>query len=401
MSWMRVTPGLSDSLTIRPQLLLCHHYDVVVLVRDLPLLVEVDQFLLQRLSEQFEIFFKHLSILLCFLNQSLSSADVVQRILDFLFCVTSSTCVVFEDSDLYVGRRIAHTSDVTPVTRISRRSSRAWCASWENRDNRSLSLRKSSCSSCRTCVCICTENNAHLTISCQSNDNILPRNRFILKSGSTKFILWMKQSTSSPFAQIIQSFSCSLCNQLNNFLRSKNYRYTLKSPRIYRGLIWYRMETGNIPHEVALSLWGRWPMQNYWMQHLHSREAATGCRTYENFRLHRPVSNPLSAQTFRSYPSHCCAHNLCLVVGACSFRHTTRNEHAEECEDDWSQDVPVVDMVSVALRYDKPARMTWWNDFENPTYRFQRIVSVNGLFFWTWEFPKTSLRLLSWFVLAG
>ena len=227
MSWMRVTPGLSDSLTIRPQLLLCHHYDVEFFVGDLPLLVEVDQFLFQRLGEQFEILQTSLDIAV-FPEPIPVKCWCCPAYPRFCFCVTSSACVVFEDSDLYVGRRIAHTSDVTPVTRISRRSSRAWCASWENRDNRSLSLRESSCSSCRTCVCICTENSAHLTISCQSNDNILPRNRFILKSDSTKFILWMKQSTSSPFAQIIQSFSCSLCNRFEQLLEVQELQVHLE-----------------------------------------------------------------------------------------------------------------------------------------------------------------------------
>ena len=46
------------------------------------------------------------------------------------------------------------------------------------------------------------------------------------------------------------------------------------------------------------------PMQNYSMQHLHSREAATGMT----------VSTPLSEQTFRPYRAHCWAHNLCLTL---------------------------------------------------------------------------------------
>ena len=50
-------------------------------------------------------------------------------------------------------------------------------------------------------------------------------------------------------------------------------------------------------------------MQNRLMKHLHSREAATGGRTYENHAL-----NPLLEQTFRSYASHCWAHNLCFGV---------------------------------------------------------------------------------------
>ena len=38
----------------------------------------------------------------------------------------------------------------------------------------------------------------------------------------------MNESTSSSFALIIQSFSCSLCDQLNSFLKSKNCKWTLR-----------------------------------------------------------------------------------------------------------------------------------------------------------------------------
>ena len=44
----------------------------------------------------------------------------------------------------------------------------------------------------------------------------------ILVSGSKKFSLLTEQSTASLFALIIQGFSCSLCNQLNSFLRSND-----------------------------------------------------------------------------------------------------------------------------------------------------------------------------------
>ena len=63
---------------------------------------------------------------------------------------------------------------------------------------------------------LCELSNLHLhlivvrsTTFCQSTDKILPRNRFALMSGSEKSSLLMKQSTSSRFALIIQSFSCS------------------------------------------------------------------------------------------------------------------------------------------------------------------------------------------------
>ena len=92
-------------------------------------------------------------------------------------------------------------------------------------------------------------------------DKVLPRNRFILISGSKNFSLWMKQSRTSLFALIIQSFSCSLCYHLNRFFTSKKCRYTLRVcygilslPRMHTGLIWYQMETVNILHGVATSL---------------------------------------------------------------------------------------------------------------------------------------------------
>ena len=52
-------------------------------------------------------------------------------------------------------------------------------------------------------------------------------------------------------------------------------------------------------------------MQKYQMKHLHSREAATGCRTSENSFLRRHALNPPLEQTFQSYQSDCWAHNLC------------------------------------------------------------------------------------------
>ena len=63
----------------------------------------------------------------------------------------------------------------------------------------------------------------------------------------------MEQSTASRFALNIHSFSCSLCNQLNSFLRPTSCKYTLtvccgilSSPRVHSGPIWYRLETVNI-----------------------------------------------------------------------------------------------------------------------------------------------------------
>ena len=57
----------------------------------------------------------------------------------------------------------------------------------------------------------------YLVVSCQCVDQVFPRSRHMLMSGSKKFSLLMKQSTSSRFALNIQRFSCPLCNQLNSF----------------------------------------------------------------------------------------------------------------------------------------------------------------------------------------
>ena len=124
-------------------------------------------------------------------------------------------------------------------------------------------------------------------------------------------LCWL--STSSPFALIVQSFSCSLCNQLNSFVRSKNCRYilkvchwTLQLPRIHSGLTWYRLETWNIPREVALNLWERDQCRIVRRNICTRREAATGSRTCENSCRDRHASSQLLEQTLlRSYPSHC------------------------------------------------------------------------------------------------
>ena len=78
-----------------------------------------------------------------------------------------------------------------------------------------------------------------LIVSCQNTDKILSCTRFILMTISEKFSLLIMWSTSIRFALNIQSFLCSLCNQLNN--------------------------------EVTISLWKLYRC----MHHLHSQEAAT------------------------------------------------------------------------------------------------------------------------------
>ena len=74
--------------------LLCHHCDVVHIVEVLLPSVEVDQLLVQRSIEQLEI---QASLdIAVFPEPILSSADVVQRILDFVVA-ERLPCVVHED----------------------------------------------------------------------------------------------------------------------------------------------------------------------------------------------------------------------------------------------------------------------------------------------------------------
>ena len=95
---------------------------------------------------------------------------------------------------------------------------------------------------------------------------LLPRNRFILMSGSEKLTLLMKHSTSCRFALNFSELLVLVLQpnvqflDLNRFLTSKNYRCTLKMrngilqlPRIYSGLRRYWMETWNI-HDTNADL---------------------------------------------------------------------------------------------------------------------------------------------------
>ena len=125
-------------------------------------------------------------------------------------------------------------------------------------------------------------------------DKVLPRSRFTLMSGSKKFSLLMEQNTSSRVVLIVQSFSCSLSNQMNRNQGSESCKYILRVcheilylPTIPTGLIWYRLETVNILHGGRSQLVRKSPMQNCSPKQKHSREAATGCRTCENSCRHR------------------------------------------------------------------------------------------------------------------
>ena len=81
MPWIRGTPGLSDSVIMEPQSLLCHSCDVVLIVEVLILCVEVDQCVVQWLIEQLEILQTSVDIAV-FPEPILSSADLVQHVLD-------------------------------------------------------------------------------------------------------------------------------------------------------------------------------------------------------------------------------------------------------------------------------------------------------------------------------
>ena len=125
-SWTYEIPGLPDSSTIEPRILLFHYCDVVLLVKVPLLFVEVDQFLVQQPIEQVETLQTFLDIA-AFPEPIQSSADAFQQIIDFVVAKRLPR-VVLADSVLYVNHVLAdivHTSVVTSFTKISRWASRA------------------------------------------------------------------------------------------------------------------------------------------------------------------------------------------------------------------------------------------------------------------------------------
>ena len=68
--------------------MLFQYFDVVPLVRVLPLFVEVDQFLVQQPIEQFDILQTFFDVAV-FPEPILSSADVVPHILDFVLALNT------------------------------------------------------------------------------------------------------------------------------------------------------------------------------------------------------------------------------------------------------------------------------------------------------------------------
>ena len=87
-------PRLPCSSVIEPRILLFHYFDVVLVVRLLPLFVKVDKFLVQQPIQQFEILQTFLGVSV--FEPILSSADVAQQILHFVVAQRISR-VVLED----------------------------------------------------------------------------------------------------------------------------------------------------------------------------------------------------------------------------------------------------------------------------------------------------------------
>ena len=172
----------------------------------------------------------------------LSGADVVKHILDFVVAKRLPS-VVLEDSVLYASRTLAHLAFILlmslPLPKFLA-------------DLQELDLLPEKISITVPSV---FEEIAHLLhvravelASAHCNCS-----RFILTRGSNKFSLLTEDSTSNRSALIVQSFSCSLCNQFNRFLRSQTAA-TLRGYVTGPSLIGHRMETVNILQEVASSL---------------------------------------------------------------------------------------------------------------------------------------------------
>ena len=157
-------------------------------------------------------------------------------------------------------------------------------------------------------------------ISFPSTDISLPRSRFTLMYGSKKFSLLMEKGTSSNFPLIVQSFSCSLCNQLNRFLRSKNRRNTLKVrtkikqlPRIHSSVL---ASVGDCEHFARgrSQLVRTLPMQNCSTKNMWTRGILQRYAGHMKMCRHRHELNPPLEQAFRSNPSQCWPHNLFLSI---------------------------------------------------------------------------------------
>ena len=171
-------------------------------MRDLPLFVEVDQFLVQQPIEQFEILqtFRDIAV---FPEPILSSADVVQHILDFA-AAKRVPRVVLDDSVRYASRTVAHLASILPLLL----SLPNVLAAPQELDMFPGKIEMT--------VPSVFEKIAHLYLhnnSCAPHHS-LPKHR-------QYFALCTKQITSRRFALTIQSFLCSLCDQLHSFWRPR------------------------------------------------------------------------------------------------------------------------------------------------------------------------------------
>ena len=165
----------------------------------------------------------------------------------------------------------------------------------------------------------------------------MPRHHYMMMSGSEKFSSLMTQSTSSRFALNIQRSSCSLCNLVNSFLRSKNCWWTLRVrsgilfvPRSYPGL---RRQLGKFRMKLPSAC------ENVTGAELLD---ATFCTRGNQQRDVGHFENIVMCQIhYRTKPSGYIELTVGLItcVCECSLRQTARSQHAKECEQDQSQDV--------------------------------------------------------------
>ena len=323
--------GLHVSLIFEPHILLCHCCDVVLLVVVLLLFVKVDQIMVQWLIEHFDILQTSLDIAV-FPWTNLVKCWSSPAHAWFCCFETSSARSAWR---LSAGRKSRTCSshfricDVTSVTKCSRWSSRAWFASWENRENSSLCLCENRASALVRAVEL---KSAHY--NCAPH-YFLPKHWQDVASQTLRVDEWQRQInslcwwTNARRAVSLWSFRASRARCVTTWTVSwrpmtarepEGTYWILWLPRIHPvwlGIGWrlgtFHKRPPSACENVTLL------MQNCKMKHLHSREAVTKCRTDEHSRLPRHVINSPLEQPFRPYQSHCWDHNLCLLV-ECSIR---------------------------------------------------------------------------------
>ena len=277
----------------------------------------------------------------------------------FILLLCDVTSVVLQDTFLKVSRKLARLVSMH-LMYLQLPKLLAGLQDCENRDDSSLCLLETIAHLLHVRpveLASAHHNCVHRYFLPRYWQNVPSQPLHTLMSDSNKFSLLMEHGTSSRFALIVQSISCALCNQLNRFLALRVGNKILYLPKNCSGLVWYRFETWNIPHEIALSLWKHYRCKMV-MQHLLSREAAQGCRANENFKLHRLLLNPLSEQTFQPHQTRCLDHNLNLRCRKQrefnAQKKVTKNGHnmSKSWMCFWLHSVKASQQV-----------MTWWNDF--------------------------------------